>query len=105
MQGATSDSASAMKEIDEVIAQLNEIATAIAEAVEQQDSATNEIASSAAAASTSADTASQRVADVRAKAEIAGDGTKAVLESAQDMTQQAAELGRQVDGFLAELRS
>ncbi len=105
VQSATDQTAGSMKEIEDVIRQLNEIASTISSAVEEQGAATQEIARSAGEASTSSDESSRSVGVMRGRSESTGEGAKEVLSSSQALADQAAQLGNQVEGFLQELRA
>ena len=105
VQSATQDTAKSLNEIETVISQLNEIATAVAASVEEQDSATTRRMPTLCEAASSSDTASHSVGILRESAESAGTGTQSMLTATRTLNQQAGDLGRQVDEFLAELRA
>jgi methyl-accepting chemotaxis protein len=105
IQSATGDCVIAIDGISDTIREISGIATTIAAAVEEQDSATREIARSVqqAAAGTSAVSvnvagASQAAAHSRALADT-------VLSASGELSQHAAALFESVDSFLAGLRN
>ncbi|TAN56350.1 MAG: HAMP domain-containing protein [Rhodospirillales bacterium] len=105
VQGATQDAVSAIQSITRVIAQVNEISTAIASAVEEQGAATQEIARNAQQASGATNEVSSHINGVTGGASETGKAAGHVLEAAGDLTRQAELLRHEVDEFLAGVKA
>ncbi|MBX6321392.1 MAG: HAMP domain-containing protein [Rhodospirillaceae bacterium] len=105
MQSATDDTVGAIQSIGATIGRINEIATAIASAVEQQGAATQEIARNVHQAARGTQEVSGNIAGVTQAAGETGAAASQVLSAAGDLSRQAEALHRQVDGFLAALRA
>jgi methyl-accepting chemotaxis protein len=105
MQGATGDVVRAIHEITGTIKGIDEIATTIASAVEEQGAATQEIARNVQEAARGTDQVSGNIAGVnRAAGEtrtVAGE----VLASAEELGRQSDALRADVDKFLADIRA
>ncbi len=105
VQSATQEAVTAIREIGGVIDQINEIAGAIAAAVEQQGAATNEIARNVEQAAGGTREASANVADVNASAGEAGHAAAQVLSASGELASQADRLKTEVQRFLTQVRS
>lgn len=105
MQRATKGAVSAIAGISETISSMDQIATTIAAAVEQQNAATSEIARSASNAKAEAGTARSSIGDV---ASVAGETTRAsaaVSMAADTMAEEIRKLDGEIAGFLARMRA
>jgi methyl-accepting chemotaxis protein len=105
IQGATNDSVSAIGGIAKTIAEINEIATAIASAVEEQGAATQEIARNVQQAAKGTGEVSENIAGVTKAAGETGSAATLVLSAAEQLSGQSAELRRQVESFLSQVRA
>jgi methyl-accepting chemotaxis protein len=105
IQMATKESVSAIGAIADTIARVNEIATAISAAVEEQGAATQEIARNVAEASMGTQEVSSNIGGVSQSADETRQVSKEVLGAAQDMSKQSARLRDRVQGFFASIRS
>ena len=105
IQGATSDSVHAIGEIGGTIGRLNEIATAIASAVEEQGAATQEIARNVQQASKGTTEVTRNIAGVTQAATDTREASGLVLTAAGDLSKQAETLRAEVDTFLATVRA
>lgn len=105
MQGATSEAVQAIEGIGGTIGTINEIATAIATAVEQQGSATQEIARNVQEAAQGTGMVSSNIIGVNNAAGKTGAAAGQVLVSAEQLSGQAAMLRADVDRFLANIRA
>ena len=105
MQTATGTAVEAIRGITGTIRQMSEITTTIASAVEQQGAATQEIARNVQTASTGTRDVSSTFVDVTRAASETGGMAGQVLHAAADMAQQSALLRREVDAFIARIRS
>lgn len=105
MQSATQESVSAIKAIGHTIERINDIATSIAAAVEQQGAATQEIARSVQAAASVTIEVAANVGQVADGAKQTGETSDDILASAQALSGESlhlqAEVGRFLDGVRA----
>jgi len=104
IQDATRESVSSIQGIGGTIAEIDEIATAIAAAVEQQGSATQEIARNIQQAAKSTQEVSASITSVTGATAEAGSAAANVLGAAEELAKQSATLRAQVDTFLAHVR-
>ncbi len=105
MQGATTEAVQAIESIGGTIGAINEIATAIALAVEQQGSATQEIAHNVQEAAQGTGKVSRNIVGVNQAAGKTGAAANQVLRSAEQLSGQAASLRADVDRFLVNIRA
>jgi methyl-accepting chemotaxis protein len=105
MQDATADAVQAIESIGGTIGSINEIATVIASAVEEQGSATREIARNVQEAAQGTGEVSSNIVGVNAAAGETGTAANQVLASAEQLSGQAATLRADVDRFLANIRA
>ncbi|RTR16465.1 HAMP domain-containing protein [Azospirillum griseum] len=105
MQTATTDAVSAIRNIGATIARLNDIATGIAAAVEEQGAATAEIARNVQQAAGGTARASQDIGLVRTAAGQTGQSAQAVLSVAGQVSTETNRLLQQIDSFLRQVRS
>jgi methyl-accepting chemotaxis protein len=105
VQTATQEAVAAIREIGGVIGQINEIASAIAAAVEQQGAATNEIARNVEQAANGTKEASANVTEVNQSAREAGAAAGQVLDASGELSRQAERLRTEVGRFLARIRA
>ncbi len=105
VQATTQEAVGAIREIGDIIQQINVISGSIASAVEEQGAATREIARSVEQAAGGTRAASSGVASVTASAEQAGQTAGEVLEASHELSRQAAHLRAEVDRFIAQVRS
>jgi methyl-accepting chemotaxis protein len=105
MQSATQVSVTAIKEIVDTIGQISEIAGAIAEAVQQQGSATQEIAQNVQQAATGTAKVAGDVGDVHRGAVETGSASSQVLSAAKSLSSDSNHLKSEVDKFVASVKS
>lgn len=105
MQDATAEAVQAIESIGGTIGSINEIATMIASAVEEQGSATREIARNVQEAAQGTGEVSSNIVGVNAAAGETGTAANQVLASAEQLSGQAATLRADVDRFLANIRA
>jgi methyl-accepting chemotaxis protein len=105
IQTATGASVEAMRAIGQTIAKMNEIATGIASAVEEQGAATQEIARNVQQAAAGTNEVSSNIAGVTQAASDTGTSASLVKEAATTLGTHAGDLRRSVTGFLAEVRA
>jgi methyl-accepting chemotaxis protein len=104
IQNATSDAVSAIGSISGTINRMNEIATVIAAAVEQQSAATREIARNVSAAADGTTHVTQSVQSVAAAADQTKHSASAIAEAAHSIDARGDVLRTEVDGFLKAIR-
>ena len=105
IQSATKDAVASIQGIGKTIGEINEIASAIAAAVEEQGAATQEIARNVEqAAAGTADVSSNIVGVTKAAGET-GQVSAQVLEVAGQLSKQADVLRTQVGTFLTEVKA
>jgi methyl-accepting chemotaxis protein len=105
IQTATGDCVVAIGGISDTIREISGIATAIAAAVEQQDSATREIARSVQQAASGTSEVSENIAGASRAADQSRALAENVLAASGQLSQQATALFESVDSFLAVLRA
>jgi methyl-accepting chemotaxis protein len=105
MQGATAEAVQAIEGIGRTIGAINDIASAISIAVEQQGSATQEIARNVQEAAQGTGQVSSNISAVNQAADKTGSAANKVLSSAEELSGQAATLRADVDRFLANIRA
>lgn len=105
MQGATSETVAAIQAIGATIGQLNQIATTIASAVEEQSAATQEIARNIDQAAAGTAEVSRNVTGATQTASAAGAAAQQMLGSAGELSRQGEALRGEVDRFLHAVRA
>jgi methyl-accepting chemotaxis protein len=105
IQSASADTVKAIGEITTTIRTINEIAAAIAAAVEEQGAATQEIARNVQQASAGTSEVSSNIAGVTKAAADTGHAADQVNDGAVEISNQASLLKREVDGFLDGVRA
>ena len=105
MQSATGEAVQAIEGIGGTIGAINEIATTIASAVEEQGAATQEIARNVQEAAQGTGQVSSNIVGVNQVAAETGAAADQVLASADELGKQAEILRGDVDGFLAKIRA
>ena len=105
IQTDTGDAVAAIREICQLVVQVNEISASIAAAVEEQDAATNEIARSVQLAAQGTDQVQRNISAVTDIAEEAGAAADQVLGAAGKLSAHSAQLRGEVDRFLATVRA
>jgi methyl-accepting chemotaxis protein len=105
IQSATGSCVDAIGDISTTIREISGIATTIAAAVEQQDSATREIARSVQQAAAGTTEVSRNVAGASQAADQSRALADNVLVASGELSQHAATLFKSVDTFLAGLRN
>jgi methyl-accepting chemotaxis protein len=105
IQEATRVSVQSIEMITATIAKVNETATAIASAVEQQGAATHEIARNVSEAAKGTAEVSANIAGVSQAAQHTGAAASQVLSSAAELSRNGELLKAKVDDFLREVRA
>ena len=104
MQSATEHSVCAIRDIGATIAQISEISTAIAAAVDQQGASTQEIARNVQQAAQGATQVTGRIADVNRGAADTGTAAGQVHGLAVSLLAESNHLSTEVENFLQTIR-
>ncbi|MFZ2099602.1 MAG: methyl-accepting chemotaxis protein [Oricola sp.] len=105
MQGATSDSVAAIRGIGAIIKEINEIATTIASAVEEQGAATQEISRNVQQASAGTQEVSANIDGVAQAAGETGKSSSEMLSASGELARQAKALTGEVEKFVQRVRA
>ncbi|PWC57097.1 hypothetical protein TSH7_19520 [Azospirillum sp. TSH7] len=105
MQGVTGDAVQAIADINGIITQINEIASGIAAAMEEQDAATKEIARNVQQAARGTQEVSSNIYGVEQAAQGTGTAANDLLSAADSLARQATLLSGEVDDFISQVRA
>jgi methyl-accepting chemotaxis protein len=105
IQGASDETLVAIKNVIEVITEIDQIGSAIASAINEQGSATREIARNIQQAANGTQDVSSNISGVQQAATDAGAAATQVLGAAEHLSRQSHELAGQVNRFLADVRA
>jgi methyl-accepting chemotaxis protein len=105
IQEATQHTVATIRGITGRIAEINDIATAVASAVEEQSSATQEIASNVQQAASGTQDVSDTIATVKRHATDTGAAANQVQAAAQQLSSQARALTGEVAQFIAAVKA
>jgi methyl-accepting chemotaxis protein len=105
MQNSTQAAVEAIHGIAKIVDDMDQIATTIAAAIEEQRAATQEIARSVQQAANGTRQVSGSVGGVAGAARSSGTAASEMLGVAEDLSRQAVALRGAMDGFLAKVRA
>jgi methyl-accepting chemotaxis protein len=105
IQGASDETLAAIRNVVEVITEIDQIGSAIASAVDEQGSATKEIARNIQQAASGTQDVTSNISGVQQAATDAGAAATQVLGAAEHLSQQSKDLAGQVNRFLADVRA
>ncbi len=105
IQAATGSTVDAIDHIRGTIAEISQIAVAIASAIEEQGAATKEIARNVQQAARGTQQVSTNIAGVTSAASETGTAAGQVLGAASELSEQSEALRAEVNRFLAEIRA
>ncbi len=105
IQDATNGAVKAIEGIAETIRKINDIASTISTAIEQQGSATGEISRNVQEAAKGTQQVDDNITQVSRGADETGTAAGEVLSAAQEMTQQSGSLKNEVEKFLNQVRA
>jgi methyl-accepting chemotaxis protein len=105
IQKVAGDAIDAIKGIGSIIGEVNEVATAIAAAVQEQGAATEEITRSTQHAAQGTKNVSENITGVRADADAAAAAAENVKHASETLETQSQQLGSQVTHFLGRIRA
>jgi methyl-accepting chemotaxis protein len=105
MQQVTTSAVSAIRNIGQTIAEINDVTTAIAAAVEEQGTATREIARNIQHAAGGTSQVSSNITGVSAASTEAGAAASQVLNASAALRREAERLRSDIDAFLSNIRA
>ena len=105
IQEATTSSVAAIQGISGIIGQINDVATSIASAVEEQGAATQEISRNIQQAAVGTQEVSTNISGVTHAAGHTGSAAAQMLDSTKELAQQSEALRGQIGRFLEQVRS
>ena len=105
IQSASDQTVAAIKNVVEVITEIDQIGVAIASAIEEQGSATKEIARNIQQAAHGTQEVASNISGVQQAATDAGAAATQVLGAAEQVSQQSKDLAGQVNRFLSDVRA
>ena len=105
IQKVAGDAVHAIQAIGGIIGEVNEVATAIAAAVQEQGAATQEITRSTQYAAQGTKNVSDNISGVKADADTAAGAAENVKQASQMLETQSRQLGDQVSDFLGKIRA
>ncbi|CAO3382609.1 methyl-accepting chemotaxis protein [Azospirillum argentinense] len=105
MQSVTDGAAAAIAQIVTVIQDMGRISGIVADAVEEQETATAEIAANAAQAARATQSVTTIIDGVARSADTTKTAAGAVLDASNDLARQAGDLHREINRFLAGIRA
>ncbi len=105
VQLETNNAVGAIGGISSTIGRINEIATSIASAVEEQGAATGEISRSVQQAAQSTQEVSQNINSVNQAAAVTGQSATQVQSVATELSKEVSSLDQEVDRFLDRVRA
>jgi methyl-accepting chemotaxis protein len=105
IQKVAGDAIDAIKGIGSIIGEVNEVATAIAAAVQEQGAATQEITRSTQYAAQGTKNVSDNITGVKADADAAAAAADDVRHASETLETQSQQLGNQVTQFLGKIRA
>jgi len=105
IQGASDETLVAIRNVVDVITEIDQIGSAIAAAINEQGSATKEIARNIQQAANGTQDVTSNISGVQQAATDAGAAATEVLGAAEQLSQQSKDLASQVNGFLADVRA
>jgi methyl-accepting chemotaxis protein len=105
IQAASDQTVTAIQNVANVIAEIDQIGTAIAAAIEEQGSATKEISRSVQEAARGTQEVNSNITGVQKAADDTGSAANQVLGAADQLSSQSKDLAGQVNRFLSEVRA
>jgi methyl-accepting chemotaxis protein len=105
IQDVSHETVKAIGEIDKVIRNMNEIASGVAAAVEEQSAATSEITRNIEQAASGTQEVSSNIIDVNRAANDTGSASREVLSASGQLNEQSVSLRSIVENFLKGVKS
>ncbi|MFB9267138.1 methyl-accepting chemotaxis protein [Bradyrhizobium erythrophlei] len=105
IQSASDETVTAIRNVVDVITEIDQIGTAIAAAIEEQGSATKEISRSVQEAARGTQEVNSNISGVQRAADDTGAAATQVLGAAEQLSAQSKDLAGQVNRFLSDVRA
>ncbi len=105
IQAASDETVMAIKNVVDVITEIDQIGIAIASAIEEQGSATREISRSVQEAARGTQEVNANITGVQRAADDTGSAANQVLGAAEQLSSQSRDLAGQFNRFLSEVRA
>jgi len=105
IQASTTDAVSSIQGIAKTIAEISEVATTVASAVEEQEAATREIADNIQQAAQGTQEVNTNISEVSRSVQETGSAASQVLEASEQLSQQAADLQNSISSFLDNVKA
>src|SRR6202171_1472386 len=105
IQTASDETVTAIRNVVDVIAEIDQIGVAIASAIEQQGTATKEISKNVQQAARGTQEVTSNISGVQRAADETGSAANQVLGAAEQLSSQSRDLAGQVNRFLSEVRA
>jgi methyl-accepting chemotaxis protein len=105
IQAASDETVTAIQNVANVIAEIDQIGIAIASAIEEQGSATKEISRSVQEAARGTQEVNSNISGVQKAADDTGSAANQVLGAAEQLSSQSKDLAGQVNRLLSEVRA
>ena len=105
IQEETTDAVGAIQRIQQIIAEINDISTTIASAVEEQGVATREIGRNVQETASGTQQVTENIVAVSQAARDTGAASTQVLSSSQDLARQTEDLRSRIDRFAERVRA
>jgi methyl-accepting chemotaxis protein len=105
IQSASDETVTAIRNVVDVIAEIDQIGIAIASAIEEQGAATKEISRNVQQAARGTQEVTSNISGVQRAADGTGSAANQVLGAAEQLSSQSRELAGQVTRFLSEVRA
>ena len=105
IQTASDETVTAIRNVVDVITEIDQIGTAIAAAIEEQGSATKEISRSVQEAARGTQEVNSNISGVQRAADDTGAAATQVLGAAEQLSTQSKDLAGQVNRFLSDVRA
>ena len=105
IQAASDETVSAIRNVVEVIAEIDQIGVAIAAAIKEQGAATSEIARNVQQAANGTQEVTSNIEIVQHAANETGTASAQVLSAAEQLSHQSQDLANEVNRFLSDVRA
>jgi methyl-accepting chemotaxis protein len=105
IQTASDETVTAIKNVVDVIAEIDQIGVTIASAIEQQGAATKEISRNVQEAARGTQEVTSNISGVQKAADDTGSAANQVLGAAEQLSSQSKDLAGQVNRFLSDVRA
>ncbi|RED52343.1 methyl-accepting chemotaxis protein [Aestuariispira insulae] len=105
IQGATQEAVKSIKEITDTIGEINEIASGIAAAVEEQSAATQEISRNVALAATDTEKVRTNIASISDAVKETNGASNGIQDASNDLSSQTRKLSDEVRDFLVRIKA